>query len=234
MSWVPVTHSCNPSYSGGRDQEAQGSKPAWRNNSRDPISKILIMKRDWWSGSRCRPWVQTPVPPTKKWFVNQAWWFCFGSLLAEIRDTEAISRKQCFIVPTQTQRTGGQRLSPENKGVSPYTPLQAGYRSKKQGLVHIRLYLILLPTLPQVLRDFPSVVLCDLPHVQISQVWSFSYAIPTSLLLSQDSGLDCFLLILLPATVYACNPGTWEAQAGGWWVWSQPGKKGCISFLRLL
>jgi hypothetical protein len=50
-----VAPTCNPSYSGGRDQEAQGSKPAWKNNSRDPISKILIMKRDWWSGSRCRP-----------------------------------------------------------------------------------------------------------------------------------------------------------------------------------
>jgi hypothetical protein len=25
---VPVTHACNPSYSGGRDQEDLGSKPA--------------------------------------------------------------------------------------------------------------------------------------------------------------------------------------------------------------
>jgi hypothetical protein len=41
----------------------------------------------------------------------------------------------------------------------------------------------------------------DLPHVQISQVLSLCYAIPTSLLLSQGSGLNCFLLILLPATV---------------------------------
>jgi hypothetical protein len=44
-----------------------------------------------------------------------------------------------------------------------------------------------------------TLVLCDLPHVQISQVLSLCYTIPTSLLLSQDSGLDCFLLILLPA-----------------------------------
>jgi hypothetical protein len=48
---------------------------------------------------------------------------------------------------------------------------------------------------------FPSLVLCDLPHVQISQVLSLCYAIPTSLLLSQDSGLVCFFLILLPATL---------------------------------
>jgi hypothetical protein len=30
-----------------------------------------------------------------------------------------------------------QRLIPESKGVSPYIPLQAGYRSKKQGLTHM-------------------------------------------------------------------------------------------------
>jgi hypothetical protein len=33
---------------------------------------------------------------------------------------EAISRMQYYIVPTQTQQTCVQRLSPENKGVSPY------------------------------------------------------------------------------------------------------------------
>jgi hypothetical protein len=29
---VPVAHTCNPSYSGGRDQEDRGSKP-WTNSS---------------------------------------------------------------------------------------------------------------------------------------------------------------------------------------------------------
>jgi hypothetical protein len=47
-----------------------------------------------------------------------------------------------------------------------------------------------------------TLVLCDLPHVQISQVLSLCFATPTSLLLSQNSGLDCFLLILLPATLF--------------------------------
>jgi hypothetical protein len=28
-SQVPVAQACNPSYSGGRDQEDRGSKPAW-------------------------------------------------------------------------------------------------------------------------------------------------------------------------------------------------------------
>jgi hypothetical protein len=27
VGWVLVAHACNPSYSGGRDQEDQGSKP---------------------------------------------------------------------------------------------------------------------------------------------------------------------------------------------------------------
>jgi hypothetical protein len=58
-----------------------------------------------------------------------------------------------------------------------------------------------LTTLSEYYGTFPSLVLCDLPHVQISQALSLCYAIPTSLLLSQDSGLVCFLLILLPATV---------------------------------
>jgi hypothetical protein len=39
ISWTPVAHTCNSSYSGGRDQEARGSKPAPANSLRDPISK---------------------------------------------------------------------------------------------------------------------------------------------------------------------------------------------------
>jgi hypothetical protein len=41
--------ACNPSYSGGRDQEDHGSKPAWANNSRDPILKKPFTKQGWWS-----------------------------------------------------------------------------------------------------------------------------------------------------------------------------------------
>jgi hypothetical protein len=35
--WVPVAHTCNPSYSEGRDQEDHGLKPAEANSSQDPI-----------------------------------------------------------------------------------------------------------------------------------------------------------------------------------------------------
>jgi hypothetical protein len=36
---VPVAHPCNPSYSGGRDQEDHSLKPAWANSSKDSILK---------------------------------------------------------------------------------------------------------------------------------------------------------------------------------------------------
>jgi hypothetical protein len=45
-------------------------------------------------------------------------------------------------------RLSVQRLSPKNKGVSPYIPLQAGYRGKRQGLTHMWLHVSLLATLP--------------------------------------------------------------------------------------
>jgi hypothetical protein len=35
-----VAHTCNPSYSGGRDQEDLSLKPAQENSLRDPILKI--------------------------------------------------------------------------------------------------------------------------------------------------------------------------------------------------
>jgi hypothetical protein len=42
---VLVSQAYNPSYSGGRDQEGHGSKPAWANSSCDPILKKPITKR---------------------------------------------------------------------------------------------------------------------------------------------------------------------------------------------
>jgi hypothetical protein len=45
-----VAHTCNPSYSGGRDQEDQGLKPARANSSREPTWKISNTKQGWWTG----------------------------------------------------------------------------------------------------------------------------------------------------------------------------------------
>jgi hypothetical protein len=50
-----VASACNPSYSGGRNQEDRVSKPAGANSSQDPILKKPIRQKGWWSGSRCRP-----------------------------------------------------------------------------------------------------------------------------------------------------------------------------------
>jgi hypothetical protein len=65
-SQAPVAYSCNPRYSGGNNQEDHSSKPAQENSSRDPTLKIPNTKKGWWSGSRCRPWVQALVPKKKK------------------------------------------------------------------------------------------------------------------------------------------------------------------------
>jgi hypothetical protein len=44
-SQAPGAHVCNPSYSGGRDQEDGGSKTAQANSLRDPSSKKPFTKR---------------------------------------------------------------------------------------------------------------------------------------------------------------------------------------------
>jgi hypothetical protein len=43
--WVLMAHTCNPSYSGGRNEEDPSSKPDWENSSWDPISKIPNTRR---------------------------------------------------------------------------------------------------------------------------------------------------------------------------------------------
>jgi hypothetical protein len=44
--WLgPVPHTCNPSYSGGREQEDGGSKPAWANSLQDPNWTIRNTKK---------------------------------------------------------------------------------------------------------------------------------------------------------------------------------------------
>jgi hypothetical protein len=42
---VLVAHACNPSYSGGRDQEDCGLKPSQANSFQDPISRKPITKK---------------------------------------------------------------------------------------------------------------------------------------------------------------------------------------------
>jgi hypothetical protein len=56
MKWALVAHTCNPSYSGGRDQEDLGqTEPTRANSSQDPSSKTPNTEKVWRSGSWCRP-----------------------------------------------------------------------------------------------------------------------------------------------------------------------------------
>jgi hypothetical protein len=52
---VPVAHTCNPGYLGGRAQEDGSLKPTWANSSRNTALKKIHQKKGWWSGSRCKP-----------------------------------------------------------------------------------------------------------------------------------------------------------------------------------
>jgi hypothetical protein len=65
-----VAHACNPSFSGGTDQEDYSSKPAEANSSRDPILKKAIRKRAGGMaqgvGSEFKPQNQKPKTKTKK------------------------------------------------------------------------------------------------------------------------------------------------------------------------
>jgi hypothetical protein len=79
--WMPVAHACNPSYSGGRDQEDRGSKPARANSLRDPISKNPKTKRAGGVAQSVGPQVQIPVSQKKKkkcvlvdaWAISTLW-----------------------------------------------------------------------------------------------------------------------------------------------------------------
>jgi hypothetical protein len=48
ISQALVAHACNPSYSGGRDLEDQGSKPTQADSLWDPILKKPFTKKGWW------------------------------------------------------------------------------------------------------------------------------------------------------------------------------------------
>jgi hypothetical protein len=45
LSWAAVAHTCNTSYSGGKDQEDHSSKPAWANSSKRPYLEKTLHKK---------------------------------------------------------------------------------------------------------------------------------------------------------------------------------------------
>jgi hypothetical protein len=61
-----MVHTCNPSYSGGRDQEDRGSKPARANSSHETLSRKTQHKKgllEWLTGLALR---LNPSPTKKK------------------------------------------------------------------------------------------------------------------------------------------------------------------------
>jgi hypothetical protein len=80
-----------------------------------------------------------------------------GESRTQTQDTKAFQEAIFISVPALAQQIHIQRLSPKNKGVSPYIPLQVGYRSKNQGLTNIWLNATLLATLRPVLCDLLQV-----------------------------------------------------------------------------
>jgi hypothetical protein len=61
-----VAHTCNPSDSGGRDQEDRSSKPNRENNLRDPISKTPITKKKKKAGRVAQSVGLSSTPSTTK------------------------------------------------------------------------------------------------------------------------------------------------------------------------
>jgi hypothetical protein len=61
-----VPCACNPSYSGGRDQEDCSSKPAWANSSTKPYLKKPFTEKGCGVAQSESPAFNHPVPKKKK------------------------------------------------------------------------------------------------------------------------------------------------------------------------
>jgi hypothetical protein len=93
---VQVAHSCNSSYSGGKDQEDHSLKPAQGNSSQDPISKkkrsitkkglVEWLKVEALSSNTCTVKKKKKVIPIWVWWLTPVfvaiqeqrlgvWWF---------------------------------------------------------------------------------------------------------------------------------------------------------------
>jgi hypothetical protein len=129
---------------------------------------------------------------THKWKIMS--WHCCRNLKLRYRTLRQFSRNQHFIVPEQTQWTRVQRLSPENKGVSPCILLQAGCRSKKQSSTHIWLHVTSLAI------SFPQ---CYVTFFMFQFFKFYLSALPSlpPASLSKHS-LSVSLLVLLPGTLF--------------------------------
>jgi hypothetical protein len=95
-----VAHAYNPSYSGGRDQEDRGLKPAGANSSRDLISgkkkKKCFTKKVWWSVSNCRPELKPQHQEKKSCFKMFRIVYILYEYQEEEKYTKCIQDYKCF------------------------------------------------------------------------------------------------------------------------------------------
>jgi hypothetical protein len=145
----------------------------------------------WWQGR----WKKLPFPQSRVSPQEMLW-------DSQYRTLRQFKRKQHFIVAVQTLQTHVQRLSPENKGVSPYISLQAGHRSKKQGLKcgYMQSYRLFYLTAMWLSLFSPTLCYVSFSMFGFIRFFSLCYAIPTSLQPYQNTSLCVCLLVLLPTT----------------------------------
>jgi hypothetical protein len=127
---------------------------------------------------------------------------CCRKLLSEIRDPEAIKQEASFYSASTDSGDLCPKTEPgEQSFLTLFTLESRLQKQKAKSNTYVAIF-IFIGYFTLVLRDlFPFPVLCDLLHVQIPQVFSLWCAIPTSLMLHQDSGLVFFFLIFLPAKI---------------------------------
>jgi hypothetical protein len=76
------------------DQEYRGSKPAQAD--RPYLKNTLHKKKGWWSDSRCRPWVQTPIPGEKNTQPKTGWWSGLAIVRPWVQTPELQTNKLCI------------------------------------------------------------------------------------------------------------------------------------------
>jgi hypothetical protein len=112
-------------------------------------------------------------------------------------DTEAVYQEATFYCASTDLADLCPKAEPKNKMVSPYIPLQAGYRSKEQSSTHIWLHVTSMAI------SFPQ---CYVTFFMFHFLKFYLSALPSlpPASLSEHS-LSVYLLGLHPATLYVCT-----------------------------
>jgi hypothetical protein len=117
-SQVPVAHTCNPSYSGGRDQEDHGWKPPGQivfetlTQRKKKKNHHHHHQKSWWNGSRCRPECKAQYHQKKKksWDRRIAWtqFKAAWATQSPVSKTKPKIKKHYVEKPAETRSTWAQ------------------------------------------------------------------------------------------------------------------------------